>query len=94
VIDVDDARLEIAKANLERIDVLGLQERSDEVLQVVAARYGWPLDAVEDQHIGRDDWSIPDSFRERIARDNAIDLELYRYACSLYEQRGGPERPR
>lgn len=94
VIAVDEARLDIAKANLERIDIMGLQERSHDVLAAVADRYGWSLEGVEDQHIGRDDWSIPDSFRERIANDNAIDIELYRYACSLYEQRGGPERPR
>jgi hypothetical protein len=26
-------------------------------------------------------------FLARIAEDNALDVELYRYACSLYEER-------
>jgi hypothetical protein len=86
VIDVDDRRLEIAKANLERIDVLGLRERFSELLDEMARRYGWRFNGVRDRHVSgaRD---VSPSFRRRIAEDNAADLAFYEHAQALYEAR-------
>jgi hypothetical protein len=86
IIDVDDRRLEIAKANLERVDVLGIRERFPELLEEMERRYGWRFDGVRDRHVsgGRE---VSSSFRRRIAEDNAADLAFYEHARALYERR-------
>ena len=94
-IEVDEERLAIAKANLDKIDILGLQEHSELVMAEVGARFGWGAPEVEDQHVGQADWTIDQSFRDRIAEDNAVDIEFYEYGRRLWEQRhadAGTER--
>jgi len=86
VIEVDEPRLEIAKANLERVDVLGLQERFSEFLEELARRYGWRFGTTRDRHVGGES-AISRSFRRRIAEDNAADLDFYEHAQRLSEKR-------
>lgn len=86
VVEVDERRLEIAKANLERVDVIGLQERFPEFLEELARRYGWSFGDVNDRHLSGKA-TISDAFRRRIAEDNAADLEFYAHARSLWERR-------
>lgn len=78
--------LERAKANLARIDVVGLQERFDDFWQEVCGRFGWDLGRP-----ARTNRTEPEeasaSFRRRIAQDNALDLELHTFARDLVEQR-------
>ncbi len=79
---VDDHRLADAKANVERIDVLGVTERFDRVLDHMADRHGWRI-----RH-GRvlnatEAGEVPASFRARIANDCAADIELYHHARDL-----------
>jgi hypothetical protein len=92
-IDVDAERLERAKANLANVDLLGLTERFDEVLEEAGRRFGWTVDL--DQRLTRttdDGDPPPDHFVERIRQDNAADLEFYDYAVDLYNQRSAPLR--
>jgi hypothetical protein len=93
VIDVDRDRLEIAKQNLRKIDILGLQERYPEMLDAVAQRFGWQTGEVENTHVSEGEWDVPDGLRERIAEDNAIDIEFYRFAQELYRDRVDAEAP-
>jgi hypothetical protein len=86
VIEIDERRLEIAKANVERVDVLGLRERFAEFLGEMAQRYGWRFGDIDDRHVSRVS-SIAPSFRRRIAEDNAADLDFYEHARSLWERR-------
>jgi AraC-like DNA-binding protein len=86
-IEIDDGRLEIAKTNLERVDVLGLQERFPELLEDLVRRYGWHVGSVRNFHVSRERQQVSRSFRRRIAEDNATDLEFYEYAQGLYEAR-------
>jgi hypothetical protein len=86
VIEVDDRRLEVAKANLERVDVVGLQERFPEFLEELAHRYGWRFGTMRDRHVGGAS-AISPSFRRRIAEDNAADLAFYEHARRLWEKR-------
>jgi hypothetical protein len=86
IIEIDDRRLEVAKANLERVDVLGLQERFPQFLDEMTDRYGWRFGHVEDHHVSEAS-DIPRSFRRRIADDNAADLDFYEHAQRLWEQR-------
>jgi len=87
VIEVDDRRLELAKENLERVDVLGLQERFQEFLEELARRYGWRFGATGDRHVGGEEAGISGPFRRRIAEDNAADLDFYEHAERLWEKR-------
>jgi hypothetical protein len=81
-IDVDDARLAVAKKNLANVDVVGVTERYKEFVGELTRRFGWQLrtggranetDAIE----------IDPVFRRRIADDNAIDVEFYEYARAI-----------
>jgi hypothetical protein len=85
VLDVDDRRLEIAKANLARVDVLGLQERFPEFLEEME-RYGWRFRNVGDCEVSAGS-GVSRSFRRRIAEDNAADLEFYDHAQRLWQRR-------
>jgi hypothetical protein len=79
-------RLEIAKEALAGLDLFGLQDRFDEFCDELAARYGLDVGGpLRTNTTGAAD--IPDGFVDRIAEDNALDMELYEYACRLYEER-------
>ena len=82
------ARLELAKANLARVDVVGLQERFDDLLEELHERYGWTVAAVANRNVsdGEGD-GVAESFRRRIAADNEADMEFYEFARELCEQR-------
>jgi hypothetical protein len=87
VIDVDAGRLALAKENLEEVDVLGLQERFDEFLTDVEHRFGWRLEAARNRHGIPAPEEVPQSFRSRIAEDNAADMDFYDFAQRLHRQR-------
>jgi Sulfotransferase family len=86
VIEIDDRRLEIAKANLERVDVLGFQEHFQELVEEMGRRYGWRFGPVGDRHVGPET-GVSGSFRRRIAEENAADLEFYEHARALWKRR-------
>ena len=87
VIEIDDDRLEIAKANLARIDLLGLNEHHDEFLAEVEERLAWWIGPVPNQRVSEESWEASPALRRRIASDNAADMEFYAHARTLYEQR-------
>jgi hypothetical protein len=88
VLEIDEARLELAKANLTRVDVVGLRERFDELLAELHDRYGWSPAPVKDRNVSREEaQKVPQSFRRRIAADNAADMEFYEFARELSDQR-------
>jgi hypothetical protein len=84
---IDDARLQIAKQNLDQVDVFGLTEHFDEFVADVRTRLGWKCADVAPQRVSTEDWPVPDSLRTRIASDNAADVALYEYARARYERR-------
>jgi hypothetical protein len=91
VVDFDQTHLERAKENLaERIDVWGVQERFEELCDELARRFGWDLGAPRFAN-RTTPVEVTDDFRERIARDNALDVALYRHARDLLD--GSPPRP-
>lgn len=83
VVDMGGTHLERAKRNLmERIDIWGVQEHFEDFCSELTRRYGWNLGAP--QFANRTTpLAVSDDFRERIAQDNALDVELYRYALRL-----------
>jgi hypothetical protein len=44
-------------------------------------RYGWDIKFIPRKNVG-EPMDVPPEFRQRIARDNALDMELYELARS------------
>ena len=93
LLDVDAHRLELAKQNLERVDVLGLQDRFEEILGELRRRFSWKPAPIKDRNVTKPR-KTSRAFRERIAADNAADVEFYEHAVELYERRRAPRRVR
>jgi hypothetical protein len=84
-------RLERAKEGLASVDAIGLQERFEEFCGELTRRFGWDLGPpLRENLTGRAE--VSDSFRARIAGDNAMDVELFEFATRLYEERLGESR--
>ena len=82
----DQARLETAQEALANLDLFGLQHRLDEFCGELEARFGLDVgEPLRSNTTTRDD--VPEGLVERIREDNALDVELYDYACRLYEER-------
>ena len=65
---------------------MGLQEDFDEFCATLQQRFGWNLGA--SVHANRTEpVEVSSSFRDRIAQDNSMDVELYAFAERLYEER-------
>ena len=69
-----------------RVDTFGLQERFDDLCAELGRR--WGLQTGEPLRTNTTaPTAVPPGFAERIAEDNALDMELYEYGCRLYEER-------
>jgi hypothetical protein len=90
VVDVDDQRLEIAKANLALVDVVGVHDHYDEFLDELRARFGWRFGQAGNRRVSREPWAVSLALRDRIATDNAADVAFYEHALQLREQRRRP----
>ncbi len=82
VIQIDEKRLTVAKQNLSAVEVVGVTEHYDRFLMQLVDRHGWNIKSLPHRHAGEAD-TISRDFRNRIARDNVFDMELYEYARSL-----------
>jgi hypothetical protein len=79
-------RLERAKEALAGIDAFGLQECLEGFCEQLSARFAWRLG--EPQIVNTSvPVDVPESFRARLAEDNAFDIELYEYAKELLATR-------
>jgi hypothetical protein len=81
--------LQQAKTNLDAHDVVGLTERFDESLLLMARTFGWRWHRLPylRQNIGHNRLppsKIPEDVRDEIAAHNRLDLELYEHARALF----------
>lgn len=83
VVDVDDARLAIAKHNLARVDVIGFTEQYDAFIETMSRRFSWRFGAVAPWHVSNEPWPASNALKRRIADDNAADIEFYEFARDL-----------
>jgi len=96
---IDDARFSRAKQNLASVDVLGLTEAYGEFVDEIRSRFGWwpgGVDTNRRENASREGWTAAPELRERIAADNAYDMQLYSYARELIARRrhdGGSADP-
>jgi hypothetical protein len=81
-IEFDPDRLERAKEALAGIDAVGLQERFEDFCDQLSARFGWRLGTPQIVNASAP-VEVPESFRDQIAEDNALDIELYEFAKQL-----------
>lgn len=87
VLELDADHLERAKRNLvERIDVWGVQEQFDDFCDELMRRSGWDLGPPRFANRSTPH-PADDGLRERIAEDNQLDIQLYRFAVELREER-------
>jgi len=96
---IDDERQALARQRLTTCDVVGLRERFDDFVAEVEGRFDWTIADRPDRHRARGEaFDVSNSFRARIAEDNAHDMAFYDYAVSLVESRAREgawdERPR
>lgn len=83
--------LKRAKSNLsEHFATVGLTERFDESLVLLRRAFGWPLELRYWKRLVNKERPKPDSVGPRtleVRRErNWLDLQLYEYACELFEQ--------
>jgi hypothetical protein len=79
-------RLEVAKAALASLDLFGLQDRFEDFCAELSRRYGLDVGRPLRTNTTQPD-DAPDGLTDRIAEHNALDMELYDYACTLYGER-------
>lgn len=80
-VDPTEERLDAAKANLERIDVVGFIDDLAAFVAELETRFGWTLG--DPLHANPSPaFAIPDTLVDRIREENAPDLALYEYARS------------
>jgi hypothetical protein len=87
-LEVDQARFDVATANLARVDVIGLQEETGRFKAEVVSRFGWTLPPIDDVHVSPK-VDVSEALRERVAEDNATDIRFYEHAVELVRTRGG-----
>jgi hypothetical protein len=83
---VDDERFARAKANLATVDAIGLTEAYPDFIEEIRTRFGWwpeGIDAERRENASREGWTAGPELRERIAADNAYDVQFYEYAQAL-----------
>ncbi len=87
--ETTSAMLETAKQNLKTLAAVGLLERYDESLLVMKHVLGWRWLWYRKRNVNRQRelyQRVPDKVRQRILEIHALDVELYRYAQTLFEQ--------
>ncbi len=89
-IEVDSVRVDLAKANLARVDVVGLNSGYSEFVDELHARFGWwpsGVDLEVRENASSESWRADDSLIARIVADNEADLDFYEFAQQLVERR-------
>ena len=84
----DEALLRRAQEGLERIDIVGLQERFSDFWTDLHTRFGWdPGNEVHANRTEPDGEELDPKLGFRIRRDNELDFRLYEYAVDLVARR-------
>lgn len=92
MVEFSPERLERAKEQLATVDVIGIQERFEDFYDELVVRFGFAVtERLNANSTNPADFS--ESFLERIAEDNALDIEFYEYAKELVTQRSLATEP-
>ncbi len=85
-IPIDAARLELAKQNLGRVDLVGFTDQYDTFTAKLRDRFGFQLSAQARMNAAGPA-EASSHLRTRVAADNMIDVEFYNYARELVARR-------
>ena len=79
--------LEVAKDNLVKsFSVIGLAERFEESLVLMAQAYDWEIPFYENRKVSKTRPKVDPAAVEMIREHNRLDLELYDFGKSLFEE--------
>lgn len=81
-VEMTEEHLEIARKKLAGLDVVGVQEHHNEFVAELERKFGWDLGPHRTANRTQAE-PVDPAFRERIAKDNALDVALYDYALEL-----------
>lgn len=84
-LDCTDDHLERAMMRLSRFDVVGLQSDMADFTRRIRGKFGLPVEAAVRVN-ETPPMPVEQSFRDRIERDNALDVRLWRFAVDLVGQ--------
>lgn len=90
-IDPQEAELQRAMANLEKVDVVGVLERYPLFHRTLETTFGWDLGEPLHANTTRPE-EVSSELRAIIAADCALDARLYDFACHLVERRASSAR--
>jgi hypothetical protein len=79
-----------AKANLREFEFVGITERFNESIVLMQHVLGLPSAVYERQHVSKGRPSaeqVPENQRRLITETNSLDMELYEFACRLFDER-------
>jgi len=83
LIDIDAQRLRLAKEHLNRVDVVGVMENLDQVVEQLHFTHGISTDPIPKMLVSTEDWTLDPALIERIKADNRFDAELHEFAREL-----------
>jgi len=94
---LDERALERAKSNIrDHFGLVGLTERFDETLVLLARRFGWRSVYYERENVSAnrpDKAAVPEDAVSAIARANALDIDLHRFVTEHFQREAEQEGP-
>jgi hypothetical protein len=80
---------DVARAHerISQLDFIGLLEDYENTIRSLMSRLGLPLNKIARWRFQNEDCEIPPSLPDRIANDNAHDMETYELVRKLYHER-------
>lgn len=83
----DERLLDVAKENLRKsFRVVGISERFEESLMLMAKTFGWQIPSYENQKVAKTRPKLDPGTEEMIRDHNRLDLELYEFGKCLFEK--------
>jgi hypothetical protein len=83
----DDRLLKIAKENLVKsFNVVGICERFEESLMLIAKTFGWELPFYENRKVSKTRPVVETRVIDLIRARNQLDVELYEFGTKLFEE--------
>lgn len=83
---LDSGDVARAKQCVAQCEFIGLHEDFDDSLELLKQQFGFRFTGYPQGNVGTP-YEVPAGLRERIAEDNAIDLDFYDYVSQLYWER-------
>jgi hypothetical protein len=82
----EERALDVAKENLAKsFSVVGLSERFEESLMLMAKTFGWKIPFYENRKVSKTRPQVDSTAIEMIREHNRLDLELYEFGRKLFE---------